>query len=405
MHATLLAISGLAAEVSRWRRSAPSITYSTTCEGSNGDRTGRGRILGRGGRVAQDHPYRHGCVLRICRAARQSGTARQARRAVGGSRERGVVAAASYEARKFGVHSAMPSVTAKRKCPDLIFVKPRFEAYKAISLQIREIFAAYTPIIEPLSLDEAYLDVTENLKGIISATQIAEEIRAKIRTETELTASAGVSYNKFLAKLASDHRKPDGLFVITPEMGPEFVETLPVGKFHGVGPATAAKMGRLGIRTGLDLKAQSSGLLAATFRKSGLILLLGCARRRRAACPRRSDTEIRRRREHLSRRSLHLRSRARCAARDRRQGLGVLRGRRYSRPHSHAESQSSPTSSRSREAAPVRCRSRRAANSNSLGNALLEPLFLSRKAFGSWVSHCRRSRWKRPNVAESSLPP
>jgi len=139
--------------------------------------------------------------------------------AVGGSRERGVVAAASYEARKFGVHSAMPSITAKRKCPDLIFVKPRFDAYKAISLQIRDIFAEYTPIIEPFSLDEAYLDVTENLKGIVSATQIAEEIRARIRAETELTASAGVSYNKFLAKLASDHRKPDGLFVITPKMG------------------------------------------------------------------------------------------------------------------------------------------------------------------------------------------
>src|SRR5438309_4437189 len=140
--------------------------------------------------------------------------------AVGGSRERGVVAAASYEARKFGVHSATPSITAKRKCPDLIFVKPLFDAYKAVSLQIREIFAEYTPIIEPLSLDEAYLDVTENLKGIISATQIAEEIRARIRAETELTASAGISYNKFLAKLASDHRKPDGLFVITPKMGP-----------------------------------------------------------------------------------------------------------------------------------------------------------------------------------------
>ena len=135
--------------------------------------------------------------------------------AVGGSRERGVVAAASYEARKFGVHSAMPSIAAKRKCPDLIFVKPRFDAYKAISLQIREIFAEYTPIIEPLSLDEAYLDVTENLKGIALATQLAEEIRAKIRAETGLTASVGVSYNKFLAKLASDHRKPDGLFVIT----------------------------------------------------------------------------------------------------------------------------------------------------------------------------------------------
>jgi DNA polymerase IV len=189
--------------------------------------------------------------------------------AVGGSRERGVVAAASYEARKFGVHSAMPSVTAKRKCPDLIFVTPRFDAYKAISLQIREIFAEYTPIIEPLSLDEAYLDVTENLKGIASATQIAEEIRARIRAETALTASAGVSYNKFLAKLASDHRKPDGLFVITPAMGPEFVETLPVRKFHGVGPATAAKMARLGIKAGLDLRAQTLAFLQQHFGKAG----------------------------------------------------------------------------------------------------------------------------------------
>jgi DNA polymerase-4 len=187
--------------------------------------------------------------------------------AVGGSRERGVVAAASYEARKFGVRSAMPSVTAKRQCPDLIFVKPRFEIYKAVSQQIREIFAEHTPIIEPLSLDEAYLDVTENLKGIALATQLAEEIRAKIRAETGLTASAGVSYNKFLAKLASDHRKPDGLFVITPKMGPAFVETLPVRKFHGVGPATARKMLALGIETGLDLKGQTLEFLQQHFGK------------------------------------------------------------------------------------------------------------------------------------------
>jgi DNA polymerase-4 len=189
--------------------------------------------------------------------------------AVGGSRERGVVAAASYEARAFGVHSAMPSITARRKCPDLIFVKPRFDAYKAISMQIREIFAAYTPIIEPLSLDEAYLDVTKNLKGITLATQIAEEIRARIRTEVELTASAGVSYNKFLAKLASDHRKPDGLFVIPPKVGPSFVETLPVRKFHGIGPATARKMARLGIETGLDLKGQTLEFLQQHFGKAG----------------------------------------------------------------------------------------------------------------------------------------
>jgi DNA polymerase-4 len=189
--------------------------------------------------------------------------------AVGGSEARGVVAAASYEARKFGVHSAMPSLTAKRKCPDLIFIKPRFDVYKAVSVQIREIFAEYTPVIEPLSLDEAYLDVTENLKGIVSATWIAEEIRLRIRAETQLTASAGVSYNKFLAKLASDHRKPDGLFVITPEMGPAFVEKLPVRRFHGVGPATARKMEQLGIRTGLELRAQTLDFLHQHFGKAG----------------------------------------------------------------------------------------------------------------------------------------
>src|SRR5438477_7337460 len=189
--------------------------------------------------------------------------------AVGGAEARGVVAAASYEARQFGVRSAMPSVIAKRKCPDLIFMKPRFEVYKAVSFQIREIFAVYTPVIEPLSLDEAYLDVTENLKGIVSATWIAEEIRARIRAETQLTASAGVSYNKFLAKLASDHRKPDGLFVITPEMGPVFVESLPVRRFHGIGPATAKKMEQLGIKTGLDLRIQSLAFMQQHFGKAG----------------------------------------------------------------------------------------------------------------------------------------
>ena len=189
--------------------------------------------------------------------------------AVGGAAARGVVAAASYEARKFGVHSAMPSLIAKRRCPELVFVAPRFDAYKAVSLQIRQIFAEYTPLIEPLSLDEAYLDVTENLKGIASATRIAEEIRAQIRAETELTASAGVSYNKFLAKLASDHRKPDGIFVVTPAMGPDFVETLPVRKFHGVGPATAARMERLGIKTGLDLRQQTLEALQRHFGKAG----------------------------------------------------------------------------------------------------------------------------------------
>lgn len=180
--------------------------------------------------------------------------------AVGGSRERGVVAAASYEARRFGVHSAMPSITAKRKCPELIFVQPRFDVYRAVSRQIHSIFARYTPLIQPLSLDEAYLDVTAPLLDRDSATAIAKEIKAAIRAETDLTASAGVSYNKFLAKLASDQRKPDGLFVITPEMGPAFVENLAVGKFHGVGPVTAAKMHALGIYTGLDLRRQRARL-------------------------------------------------------------------------------------------------------------------------------------------------
>lgn len=189
--------------------------------------------------------------------------------AVGYARERGVVAAASYEARKFGIHSAMPSVTAKRQCPELIFVPPRFDIYRAVSEEIRRIFSEYTPIIEPLSLDEAYLDVTETLPRISSATQIAREIRTKIRERTHLTASAGVSYNKFLAKLASDHRKPDGWFVITPAMGPGFVETLPVKKFHGIGPATAARMNALGIETGLDLRAGTLSFLRQHFGKAG----------------------------------------------------------------------------------------------------------------------------------------
>ncbi|CAL75355.1 DNA polymerase IV, devoid of proofreading, damage-inducible protein P [Bradyrhizobium sp. ORS 278] len=189
--------------------------------------------------------------------------------AVGGSRERGVVAAASYEARKFGVRSAMPSMTAKRLCPDLIFVKPRFEVYKAISQQIRAIFAEHTPIIEPLSLDEAYLDVTDNLQGIPLARDIALQIRARIKAETGLNASAGISYNKFLAKLASDHRKPNGQYVISPETGAAFVEGLPVGRFHGIGPATAAKFNALGIHTGLDIRNQTLPFLQQHFGKAG----------------------------------------------------------------------------------------------------------------------------------------
>ena len=173
--------------------------------------------------------------------------------AVGGARGRGVVAAASYEARKFGVRSAMASAQALRLCPELEFRPPRFEVYRAVSRQIRAIFADYTPLIEPLSLDEAYLDVTADLRGLGSATRIAELIRARIKAETGLTASAGVSYNKFLAKIASDQNKPDGLCVIRPGEGAQFVATLPVRRFHGVGPRGAEKMAALGIETGGDL--------------------------------------------------------------------------------------------------------------------------------------------------------
>ena len=188
--------------------------------------------------------------------------------AVGGG-HRGVVTAASYEARPFGVRSAMPSVTAKRLCPDLIFVKPRFDVYRAVSQQIRAIFFDYTDLVEPLSLDEAYLDVTEDRHGLGSARAIAEDIRRRIREECRLTASAGVSYCKFIAKLASDYRKPDGLTVITPQRGPEFVASLPVARFHGVGPVTARKMERLGILTGADLREWSLAALEAQFGSSG----------------------------------------------------------------------------------------------------------------------------------------
>lgn len=175
--------------------------------------------------------------------------------AVGGDSERGVVTAASYEARKFGVRSAMASAMAKRLCPQLVFVRLRFPAYRAVSRQIREIFKEFTPLVEPLALDEAFLDVTEDLKGIGSATRIAEMIRARIKAETGLTASAGVSYNKFLAKIASDQNKPDGLCVIRPGEGASFVAELPMRRFHGVGPRGAEKMRKLGIHTGADLRA------------------------------------------------------------------------------------------------------------------------------------------------------
>jgi DNA polymerase-4 len=189
--------------------------------------------------------------------------------AVGGSKARGVVAAASYEARKFGVRSAMPSVTALKKCPNLIFVKSRFDVYKEVSLQIRAIFAEYTDLIEPLSLDEAYLDVTENKMNMEFAMDIADEIRAKIQERTNLTASAGISYNKFLAKIASDFNKPNGSYVVTPKMSQQFIEKLPIEKFFGVGKVTAKKMHQKGVFNGLNLKQHSRSTLTRWFGKSG----------------------------------------------------------------------------------------------------------------------------------------
>ena len=189
--------------------------------------------------------------------------------AVGGGGKRGVVSAASYEARKFGIRSAMSGVLARQKCPHLIFVKPRFDRYKEISGKIREIFYDYTDLVEPLSLDEAYLDVTENKKGNPSASMIAQEIRDRIYSELELRASAGISSNKFLAKVASDINKPNGQKTITPEEVIPFLEELPVNKFYGVGKVTAAKMHNLGIFTGLDLKKKTLEELVKLFGKSG----------------------------------------------------------------------------------------------------------------------------------------
>lgn len=189
---------------------------------------------------------------------------------VGGSPEgRGVVAAASYEVRRYGVHSAMPSARAKQLCPHAIFVKPRFEVYREVSRQIREIFHRYTDLVEPLSLDEAYLDVTENHINLPSGTLIAKKIRKEIRAETRLTASAGVAHNKFLAKIASDLDKPDGLAVITPGKAEKFLEELEIGKFHGIGEATETKMKSLNIYTGGDLKEWSEIDLVNQFGKVG----------------------------------------------------------------------------------------------------------------------------------------
>lgn len=189
--------------------------------------------------------------------------------AVGSSTLRGVVTTASYEARKFGVRSAMPSVTAKRLCPELIFVPPRFDVYQKVSREIRDIFLEYTDLVEPLSLDEAFLDVTHNKKNNPSAVNIAREIKEKIRQKTGLTASAGISVNKFLAKIASDMKKPDGLYLIPPEKAVEFVEKLPVENFFGVGKVTAGKMHDMGIRNGYDLKQWSEQDLIKNFGKIG----------------------------------------------------------------------------------------------------------------------------------------
>lgn len=189
--------------------------------------------------------------------------------AVGGAENRGVVAAASYEARKFGVRSAISGVLAKKNCPDLIFVRPRFERYAAISNQIRKIFHEYTDLVEPLSLDEAYLDVTVNKKGNPSATLLAQEIRLRILNEVGLTASAGISVNKFVAKIASDYNKPNGQKTVTPDEVIPFLEVLPIRKFYGVGKVTTEKMYQLGIFTGFELKRQSLEFLEKHFGKSG----------------------------------------------------------------------------------------------------------------------------------------
>ena len=189
--------------------------------------------------------------------------------AVGGSENRGVVAAASYEARKFGVHSAISGVMAKKNCPDLIFVPPRFDRYKQISSKIQKIFYEYTDLVEPLSLDEAYLDVTINKKGNPSATLLAREIRQRIFDEVGLTASAGISINKFVAKIASDYNKPNGQKTVNPEEVVSFLEELAIRKFHGVGKVTTEKMYQLGIFTGLELKNKSLDFLEKHFGKSG----------------------------------------------------------------------------------------------------------------------------------------
>nr|WP_319401533.1 DNA polymerase IV [uncultured Carboxylicivirga sp.] len=195
---------------------------------------------------------------------------------VGGSSERGVIAAASYEARKYGIHSAMPSRTAVKRCPHLIFQRHRFDVYKEVSRQIMSVFYEYTDLVEPLSIDEAFLDVTENKKGMKSATHIARDIKKRIKEETNLTASAGVSVNKFLAKIASDQRKPDGLFVIKPDEVMDFIDQLPIKKFYGVGKKTAEKMYALDIHNGKDLQKFDLSRLIHHFGKAGIYFYHVC---------------------------------------------------------------------------------------------------------------------------------
>ena len=213
---------------------------------------------------------------------------------VGGQPDtRGVVATCSYEARKYGIHSAMASYKAFQLCPQAVFLKPRMEVYQAVSVQIMQIFQEYTDLVEPLSLDEAYMDVTRDFKGLGSATITAQKILAKIREQTGLTASAGVSFNKFLAKVASDMQKPNGLTIIPPEKGLLFLETLPVGKFFGVGKKTENRMHALGIRTGLDLKKTGRERLAALFGKSGdFFYQTACGLDHRPICPQRTRKSI-----------------------------------------------------------------------------------------------------------------
>jgi DNA polymerase-4 len=259
--------------------------------------------------------------------------------AVGYPAKRGVVAAASYEARRFGVRSAMPSTIAMRRCAELVFVPPRFDVYREVSNQIHAIFKDYTPLVEPLSLDEAYLDVTDNLKGIPTAWETAKEIRARIYDEIGLTASAGISCNKFLAKLASDYHKPNGQFAIMPDDAQAFVATLAVAKFHGVGPKTAVKMRALGIETGADLARQPLAFLQDHFGKGRELVLRHRARSGRPAGPSWPRTKVVGIGDDFSRGLDRSRSNRGGRDRDGQGCLGLVRKGKFSRSDRHGEDQ------------------------------------------------------------------